>query len=74
MYIAYGSTAILGLVVYKMVDYYYGDAGNQTVFNISIGLILISAAIMFTTFEEKLITKDGACVSELELLEPEKTE
>lgn len=65
MYIAYASTAILGLVVYKTADYYFGDAGNQTVFNISIGLIFVSATIMFTIFEEKLITKDGAIVSEL---------
>ena len=68
LYIAYGSTSILGLVVYKATAHYLGDEGNQTVFNISIGLILVSFGILSTVFEEKLITKEGALVSELGLL------
>ena len=66
MYIAYGATSILGLVVYKTVAYYLGEQSNQTVFNISIGLIIVSFTIMSTIFEEKLITKDGKLYSELQ--------
>jgi hypothetical protein len=57
LYTAYALASILGLVVYKLTTYYLGDAGNQTVFNISIGLIFISFAILTTVFEEKPIRK-----------------
>lgn len=68
LYIAYGSTAILGIVIYKTTAYYLGDEGNQTVFDISIALILVSFGILMTIFEEKLIKKDAAQISELGLL------
>lgn len=67
LYIAYGATSILGLVVYKTTTHYFGDQGNYYVFNISIGLILVSVGILFNFFEEKPLTKQST-TSELGLL------
>jgi len=58
LYTAYALASILGLVVYKATTYYLGNAGNQTVFNISIGLIFVSFGILTAVFEEKPITKE----------------
>lgn len=68
LYTAYALASIMGTVVYKLTVHYLGDDQIQTVFNVSLGLILISIATIYLVFEEKPITNESEPTSELGLL------